>query len=202
MMITVAITGGYATGKTVVVNMFAKLGAHVLSADKIAHIAMRPHTPVWKEVVGYFGRGILKKDDQIDRRKLAKIVFSDKRRLKRLNEIVHPFVVRELKRTIQDKATRYRTGIFVIEVPLLFEVGLESWFRKNIVVVCNKEVQFERAKRRDRISNKELLMRIKSQWAIAKKKKLADFIVDNSGTRLETRRQVVGIWEELWKEER
>lgn len=202
MMITVAITGGYATGKSVVANMFARLGAEVLSADKIAHIAMRPHTPVWKEIVGYFGRDILKKDDQIDRRKLAKIVFSDKRRLKRLNEIVHPFVIEELKRIIQDKVTKYKIGVFVIEIPLLFETGLESWFTKNIVVLCNKTVQVERAKRRDKISNKELLLRIKSQWSIAKKKKLANFIVDNSGTRLETKRQAAGIWEVLWKKER
>lgn len=196
-MITIAITGGYATGKTVAANMFAGLGAEVLLSDRIAHMCMQPYTAVWKAIAGYFGRGILKSDDQIDRRKLARIVFRDKRKLKKLNQLVHPAVKAELERIIRDRKKKKRIKVLAVEVPLLYEAGMADWFDKVVVVVCNKDVQQERAGRRDDISKRELLLRIKRQWPLARKKRLADFIVDNSSTMAETKRQVVNVWKEV-----
>lgn len=194
-MITVAITGGYATGKTVVANMFAGLGAEVLVADRIAHMTMQPYSSVWKGIVEFFSKRILKRDDQIDRPKLARIVFRDKKKLNRLNKIVHPAVKEELKRIIQDRRRKGRIKILAVEIPLLYEVGMADWFDKVIVVTCNNDIQYKRG--RARTSKKELLLRISSQWPVTKKEKLADFIVDNSGTMEETKRKVVAIWNKL-----
>lgn len=196
-MITVAITGGYATGKTVVANMFAGLGAEVLVADRIAHMTMQPYSTVWKGIAGFFGKGILKSDDQIDRRKLAEIVFRDKKKLRRLNNIVHPAVKEELERIIKDRRVKGKVRVLAVEVPLLFEAGMAGWFDKIVVVKCSKNEQFKRARQREKTTGEELLLRIKSQWPMTKKEKLADFVVDNSGTMSETKRQVVEIWKEL-----
>lgn len=196
-MITIGITGGYATGKTLVAGMFKRLGAKVLFADRIAHRLMRPNTPVWKDVVGYFGQDILKKNGWIDRDKLARVIFADPKKRAILNKMVHPVVIEELKRLIQERHTTRRNSVLVVEIPLLFEVGLAGWFTKTVVVTCKRDVQYIRAERRDKISRKEILQRVKSQWPLTKKERMADFVIDNSGSAEETMWQVKRIWEEL-----
>lgn len=201
-MITIGITGGYATGKTVVADMFAGQGVEVVCTDRIAYMAIQPYTSAWKKVVDFFGKDILKEDDQINRRKLAKIVFADKKKLEKLNRFVHPLVKAELKRIIKDKKTKAKTEILAIEIPLLFEAGMEDWFDKIVVVTCKKDVQYKMADRRDNIPKEELLQRINSQWPLSRKKKMADFVIDNSGTMEETKRQVIKVCDELKREER
>lgn len=192
-MITIGITGGYATGKTAVAKMFAGQGAEVICADKIVHKVMQPYTAVWEKIIKVFSKKILKNNNNIDRRKLAKIVFTDKKKLVKLNRLVHPSVKMELKRIIQDRESKEKTKILALEIPLLFEAGMEDWFDKIVVVTCTKKVQYKRAKIRDGLSGGEFLQRIKSQWSLSKKKRKADFVVDNSGNVAETRRQVAEI---------
>lgn len=196
-MIRIGITGGYATGKTVVANMFAGQGAEVICADKIVHMVMQPYTAVWEKIIKVFSKKILKKNNNIDRRKLAKIVFTDKKKLVKLNRLVHPSVKMELKRIIQDRESKKKTKILALEIPLLFEAGMEDWFDKIVVVACNEDVQYKRAKRRDGVHKIELSQRIKNQWSLGKKEKRADFVVDNNGSRADTRRQVAEIWKIL-----
>lgn len=194
-MTIIGLTGGYAAGKTVVADLFRKLGADVLSADRIAHEAIMPDTDVWKKTVRYFGRGILLKNRKINRRKLAGIVFKDRKKLKKLNSIVHPAVKKEIRRIIKEKKANGTEKVFFIEAPLLFEAGIKKWFDKIIVVDCSEKVQFKRAKERDKISEKEIRLRIKSQLPLTKKIKMADFVIDNSRRLEETKKQVGKIWD-------
>lgn len=192
-MLVIGITGGYATGKTVVANMLKKLGAKVVDADRIARLVVKPRTLAWQKAVRYFGKGILRRDGFINRKKLARIVFSDSKKRQRLNQIVHPAVIREVKQVIKGGKSK----VLVVDAPLLFESGIEGLFDKVIVVSCSADVQFRRAKRRRGGSADEILQRIKSQWPLARKIKQSDFVVDNSGSITETRRRVRKIWDKI-----
>lgn len=192
-MITIGITGGYATGKTVVANMFKRLGAKVVDADNIARSVMKPHALAWQRVVNSFGKGILRKDGLINRRKLAEVIFADSMKRQKLNQLVHPPIINEIKRIIKVTAKRGKTKVLAVDAPLLFEAGIEGLFNKVIVVSCSADVQLKRAKRHRKLALTEILQRIKSQWPLVRKIKLADFVVDNNGSITETRRQVKEI---------
>lgn len=192
-MITIGITGGFATGKTVVAGMFKKLGAKVIDADRIARAVVKPHTLTWQKVVGYFGKEILRRDGFINRKRLAGIVFSDSKKRRRLNQILHPAVIGEIKQIIKGGKSK----VLVVDAPLLFEAGIEGLFDRIIVVSCPKEVQEKRAKRRDKLAEAEIFQRIKSQWPLARKIKRADFVVDNSGSITGTRKRVRKMWDKI-----
>lgn len=196
-MITIGITGGYATGKSVVAGMFRKLGAKVVSADTIARTIMKPQTLVWKKVVKCFGKEILRKDKLINRKKLAKIVFADFDKRQKLNQLIHPSVVDEIKRIIKTTAKKGKTTILAVDVPLLFETGLEGLFDRIIVVSCRASVQIDRAKRRNNLSKYQIFQRIQSQLPLKNKIKKADFVVDNSGSIGRTKSQVKEICEKM-----
>ena len=196
-MITIGITGGYATGKSVVAGMFRKLGAKVVSADTIARTIMKPQTLVWKKVVKCFGKEILRKDKLINRKKLAEIIFTDSVKRQKLNQLVHPAVVDEIKRVIKTTVKRGKPAILAIDAPLLFEAGIEGLFDRIIVVGCRTAVRIDRAKRRDELSKCQIFQRIQSQWSLKRKIKKADFVVDNSGSITRTRSQVNKIWNRM-----
>lgn len=200
-MITIGLTGGYATGKTKTAGMFLKLGAEVIYADRIAHKFMRPYSPVWKNIVKNFGKEILSAGNKINRKRLGDIVFCDWKLLKKLNRLVHPSVKVELRRIIRDKKKKGRTKIFILEIPLLFEAGIRDWFDKIVVIRCSQNIQYKRACSRDNIKKNDFLIRLKSQWPLNKKERLADFVVDNSGKLSETKKQVYKIWKELKRED-
>jgi dephospho-CoA kinase len=199
-MLTVGLTGSYATGKTKVADMFKQFGAEVVCADKIAHRLMLPKTVVWKKIIKNFGSEIIGQRNLIDRKKLGKIVFFNKKLLKKLNALVHPQIKAEIKKIIKGKTIKGRTKILILEIPLLFEAGTKNWFNRIIVVTCSKENQYKRAFRRENITKNDFLKRLKNQWPLSRKIKLADFIVDNNGSMAKTKKQVHGIWEEIIKE--
>lgn len=183
------------TGKSTVAELFARFGARVIDADRIAHLKMEPHSSVWKKLINAFGREILVENDRIDRRELAQIVFArEPQRLKELNSIIHP----EVLTTIHSKiAEARREGIpaVVIDAPLLIEAGLEEVCDKVIVVTAGKEVQKKRIRADDRFSYSEIKARTSFQLSPEDKKKKADYIIDNGSSLENTRTQVNEIWE-------
>ena len=187
------VTGGFGSGKTTVARTFKSFGAQVIDADKLAHACLVPGTRTYKKIVGSFGIGILKKNRTIDRGKLAAAVFNNKTLLSNLNNIIHPQVIRVLKVKIKHSRSRF----IVLDVPLLIESGLNRQVDKLIVVKTAKVKQFERIKNRDSLNTKDILKRIGYQMPLKVKAKLADFIIDNSGTVRETERQVKEIWKRL-----
>lgn len=182
----IGITGVFGSGKTTVAKIFKRLSnCDVIDADRIA----REVLPRLKEkVIREFGNIIIK-GKKIDRRRLADVVFNDKKKLSRLNRITHPNIIKEVGNRIKKSNRR----LIVLDVPLLIEAKMQKMVDKVIVVKCDDEKIIQRS----RFSRKETTMRIASQLPIEKKLKLADYIVDNNGSLKNTEEQVKKMLELL-----
>lgn len=195
-MLKIALTGGAGTGKSTVARMFAELGAVVLSADEIAREVVRPHTPAWEALRREFGPDFFHEDGSLNRVKLGRLVFAEPEALGRLNAIVHPAIIRELARRLAELAAR-GTPLVIVEVPLLFETGREGEYDAVIVVDAPLSEQRARLKARDDRGEEEISGLLAAQMPLAEKRRRADYVVDNSGTLEETRRQVEKLWQLL-----
>lgn len=195
----VGLTGGIVTGKSTVVKIFKKLGAQVIDADEIARMIVRPGEKAWHSIVENFGKGILKENLEINRKELAKIVFSDQTKLTLLNKITHPEIIAIIKKRIEQIRNCQKDVICIIDIPLLFEAHLEYLVDKIIVVYLNREEQIKRLLIRNNLTHQEARMRIDSQIPIEKKIKKADYVIDNCGSLVQTEQQARQIWQELKK---
>lgn len=206
-MLKVGLTGGIASGKSVVGEMFVALGAHVVQADHIAHSLMEPGEPVYNEVVRHFGREILNPDGSVNRGKLAEVAFgspgADQKssRVADLNRIVHPVVIRSQEEWMDAVGLQDPNGVAMVEAALLIEAGAADRFDKMIVVTCNTEQREERFARRQKIdlekARAEVARRMAAQLPDEEKIKAADYVIDNSGAVEHTREQVRQIWGKL-----
>lgn len=194
--IIVGVTGGFGTGKTTVARMFATLGAAVINADKIAHDVIAPEGGVYKKVISLFGKAILKRNGRIDRKKLGKIVFADKKKLSLLNSVIHPEVIRRVREAAKERKSRSKK-VFVIDVPLLIEAGLEEMMDKIVVVTIDQKTQIKRCTKKWSLSREAIMRRIRNQMSLSKKRQLADFIIDNNGSFDATKKEVKKIWREM-----
>lgn len=193
--IIVGLTGSFGSGKTTVAGLFKSSGARIIDADSIAHGLIKPKNPIYKKIINAFGRDILNKNKTINRNKLAKLVFNNKDLLERLNKIMHP----EIIRIIREKLKAAPAGIIILDAPLLIEKGLEKIADKVIVVTISREKQIERIRRKTDLKRQDILKRINAQIPLSHKVRLADFLIDNSGTIEETKKQVMAIRRLLWK---
>ncbi|MFA5059858.1 MAG: dephospho-CoA kinase [Candidatus Omnitrophota bacterium] len=197
-MLIVGITGSLATGKTTVAKMFKRYGAKILDADQMAHQALDSNRQCFLSIVRYFGKEILD-GKRIDRKKLADIVFEDPKKLKKLVSIIHPVVVKEIRAQVTQLKKSKKSGVLVLDVPLLIEAGLHKWVDFLIVVKAGQKKQVERAVKGKNIASQQAVQRIKSQMPLSEKIKLADIVIDNNKSLTETRRQVSAIWARLRK---
>jgi dephospho-CoA kinase len=193
--IILGITGSFGSGKSTVARIFASFGAAVIDADKLAHRCLRQQTKSYKKILAVFGRGILKKDKAIDRGKLAQAVFSNRKLLRRINRIIHPEVIRAIKARIKAAPEK----LVVLDAPLLIEAGLRKLVDKLIVVRISRRKQIQRIQSRDFLGKIDILKRVRLQVPLAEKLRLADFIIDNSGTLSKTTKQAERIRRLLWK---
>jgi len=189
----VGLTGNIGCGKSTVSSMFRELGAFVVDADKVIHSFYKKGHPVYERVLEVFGREILDEEGNVDRKKLAKIVFSDKEKLKKLEEITHKALYEELERL---EKTLPKDGVLILEASLLVEKGSYKKFDKLIVVYAPYEVCRERALKRG-FSLEDFERRWKLQMPIEEKVKYGDFVIDNSGSLEETYEQVKEVYEKL-----
>lgn len=193
--IVIGVTGSFGSGKSTVAGMLRSYGARVLDADKIARQCIRRGSNAYKRIAAVFGEGIFSRGREIDRRKLAAVVFSDKALLKKLTCIVHPQVIAIIK-----KAVRHSRGkAVVVDAPLLIEAGLHRIVDKLVVVKISRARQLKRIEKKLALSRRRILERIQAQLPFSRKAALADFIIDNNGTKEKTGKQVKKIWRELWK---
>lgn len=193
----IGLTGSFGTGKTFVASIFKSLGARVIDADKAAHITIKKGTTAYGKVVKLFGKDILGGRGEVDRKKLGKIVFADKGLLKKLNGIIHPQVIAYIKGEVR-KAGDAR--VLVIDAPLLVEAGLAGLVDKLVVVKCSKTKQVARCEKKFYLKRGEVLKRIASQIPLKRKMAMADHVIENSGTKSQTKKQVRKLWEEmLWR---
>ena len=189
-MIVVGLTGGIATGKSTVAQMFKRCGAIVIDADQLARDVVRPGKPAWREIVDVFGKDVLNRNGSINRRALGAIVFHNRRKLRSLERIIHPRVAREQHRLARRIAQRSPQAVVIYEVPLLFESGAHRRVDKIIVVTADRQTQIARLKQRNGLSRTEALRRIMNQMPLAQKVRRADIVLDGTGDKTLMRKEV------------
>jgi dephospho-CoA kinase len=199
-MIIIGLTGSVGTGKSTVANFFEELGAYVIDWDELAREVVRPHSMAWKEIIECFGKGVLNEDLTINRQKLANIVFTEKDKVTKLNQIVHPEVFKEDERIVNAIKNHDRDALVVKDIPLLFEHTHPIFTDKTVVVSASEETQLKRLEEKG-IGRDDAQNRIRSQLPLEDKIKSADFVINNNGPLEETKRQVEEIYSLLKKEE-
>jgi len=189
----IGLTGGIASGKTTVANMFRELAVPVVDADRLAHLALIKNK---EKIVTYFGREILDEKGEIHRRKLGEKVFENPKQLKNLEEMIHPFVqekVREKRRLFEIA----EHALAVYDVPLLYENKLQSSFDEVILVYVPEDISKKRLIKRSGLSEQEAEARLKMQMAIENKKKLADVVFNNEGDRDALKELVINYYNSI-----
>lgn len=176
----IGLTGGIASGKSTVVDALRNLGAVVIRGDDVAHDLMAPDTPVWKDVVQFFGKEVLLPDGNIDRKKLGKLVFDDPQLLKKLNEITHPRILEKFQNELARIKSNQPGAIVIMEIPLLFETHLDRICDEVWVVWVDRDTQIRRLMLRDTLSREDALKRIESQMPLDEKAGRADRVLDNT----------------------
>jgi len=198
-LIIVGVTGNIAVGKSAVARLFRELGAYVIDWDELAREVVRPHSKAWKEISEHFGKGVLNADLTINRHRLASIVFSDRRELAKLNEIVHPHVFEMDQMTTNEIKNRDPDALIIKDIPLLFEVARPIYVDKVIVVSASQETQLRRLEEKG-VDRGDAQRRIASQLPIEEKIRCADFVISNDGPLGDTERQVQDIYTLLMRE--
>ena len=196
-MLRVGLTGGLASGKSFVGHALAELGCYLIEADKLGHEVMQQGAEAYDAIVQEFGGGILDPNGQIDRRKLSALVWDHPERLEKLNSFVHPAVWAREERHMDEIAQADPHAIAVVEAAILVETGSYKRFDKLIVVTCTAEQQMERAMKRGSYSKEEVLSRISRQLPLADKVRVADYVIDTSGSKESTLEQVRAVYETL-----
>ena len=174
----VAVTGGIGTGKSEALKAFARAGAETISLDVVAHDLSRKGKPVHRALVREFGRSVLRPGGEIDRKALGAKVFARPRLRRRLEAAAHPPILREMRRRL----ARSRRPVAVVDVPLLFERGLQREFDVNVVVSAPRELRTRRVMRRDGVSRRQVLLRMRAQMPMAPKERMADVVIQNRGS--------------------
>ncbi len=194
----VGLTGGIASGKSTVSSLLKDKGAAIIDADEIAKEIMSKGKPVWVNVVNHFGEQILNDDkSDIDRKKLADIVFSDRVKLEALNSLTHPEILKEIKKQLENYKKAGRK-VIVIDAALLLESGLDTFVDEVWLVVVDEKTQLERLVMREKdMDFAQALNRIKSQMPLKEKLKYANRVIDNNSSIEETREQIDEIWREI-----
>jgi len=219
-LLKVGLTGGIASGKSIVGEMFVALGAHLIKADLIAHDLMQPGKPVYDEVVRHFGREVLNPDLTVNRAKLAEAAFgalapgtahppsasfsapsSIPSRVQELNHIVHPAVIRAQDEWMEEIGRQDPKAVAIVEAALILESGAARDFDRLIVVTCTDEQRVVRFAKRQQLTieaaREEVVRRMAAQLPEARKVEAADFVIDNSGALDRTHEQVLNIWPKL-----
>jgi len=207
--VKVGLTGGMACGKTVVGEMFVALGAHLIQADTVAHQLMQPGEAVYEEVVRRFGAGILNPDRTVNRARLAEAAFGgpgQASRIAELNQIVHPAVIQQEDRWMEEVGQQDPHAIAMVEAALILEAGTAERFDRLVVVTCRPEQRIERWATRTKVdletARREVTRRMAAQLPDEEKIKAADYVIDNSGSLDETSKNVEKVYEKLRGEEK
>ncbi|SRR3989338_2245214 len=188
----IGLTGNIGSGKTSIARIFRKHGFRILDADRIAHRILG--NEAFHEVIKQFGNKIITRN-KIDRKKLGRIVFSNKSKLDSLSKIIWPYVIAKIK----SEANKYPRDKLIVDAALLIESGLYRSMHKIILVKINPEIQIKRLLRRKKHTKEIIEKIIVTQLPQDKKEKYADYVIENSGSYNETKTQVAEIVEKIIK---
>ncbi|RMC01608.1 hypothetical protein DUI87_22049 [Hirundo rustica rustica] len=199
-MFLVGLSGGIASGKSTVVAVLRELGCAVIDADVIARQVVQPHSKAHQQILQHFGTEILLENGEINREALGNIIFSQPEKRRLLNSITHPEILKEMLKQVLKYfvlgnvaiSTGYR--YVILDIPLLFETrGLTRLMKYTVLVYCDPPTQLLRLMKRSGLSAAEAEARISSQLPLDEKRKWATHVIDNSGDRDSTRRQVLRL---------
>ena len=196
-MLVVGLTGGIASGKSVISKMLEEHGALLIDADEVSRELVAPHTKCWEKLISSFGKEILQEDLTLDRKKIADRVFNNPEELSKLNSLLHPEIIEQIEVQLKSIQEKDPEAIVIIDAALLVETGMYKKYDKLIVVRANEETQVKRIMARDSMSQIEAKRRIHSQLPLKDKIKKADFVIKNDGGLRETREQVEKVFNTL-----
>ena len=196
----VGLTGGIATGKSTVSALLRQLGCEIIDADLLAREVVEPGQPAWTTIVAEFGQDVLTGDGTLDRKKLGAIVFADPERRRRLEAITHPAIRERFQARLDELAEKGFTGIVIFDAAVMIESGNYKNMDRLVVVVTDEPTQMDRLRGRDGTDDAEGRRKIASQMPLSEKAKLADYVIDNSGTREATTEQVRRVFATLMSE--
>jgi dephospho-CoA kinase len=194
---TFGLTGGVASGKSTVAQMFAELGAKIIDADRLGHELIRAPRPAYHEIVSRFGFEILDPQGEIDRERLAAVVFADPEKLRALNAILHPRIMERCDQLAEGFHLQDSRVVVLVDAALIYEADLAHRFVKIIVTWCRPEQQLERLMARTGLARAEAERRIATQMPMEEKRRRAHFVIDCSGSLESTRPQVSELYPQL-----
>lgn len=192
----IGLTGGIATGKSTVAKLLTDRGAILIDLDGIAREVVEPGQPSLLAIAERFGQTVIQADGTLDRKKLGSIVFADAAERKALEAITHPAIRAVMKRRMAEHESRYPDKLVVVDVPLLFESKLESYFERIMVVYVPRDAQLRRLMERDKLTAEEAEKRLNAQMDIEDKRLKADILIDNGGSLANTTEQIDRYWRE------
>lgn len=200
-MAVVAITGELASGKSSVLRLLRRKGAHIFSADKNIHRLYRDKkSSVYKKIAKLFPDVLIGRKAMISRKKLGEIVFSNADKLRRLERIIHPAVIAELLRWVA--FANKKKAIYVAEVPLLFEKNLQGYFDYIVLVTARQDILIKRIRQKYKLSSAAALRRLRLFLPTAKKREMVDFVIDNSSNMNRLQKEVESLWKKLKQRQR
>lgn len=195
--LVIAITGGMGCGQTSVAKFMENAGAKIINADEMAKKAIEANEELQKELKTTFGKSIFYKNNQLNRKRLASVVFQDESKLQKLNRMVHPRMVELIVEEIEAGRSSGRYKIIAIDAALIYEINIENMFDSVIVVAAFMKNRIDRIANRDRHTRKHISDRIRNQLPIEDKIKWADFVIENNGTLKETEDRTKEVYREL-----
>jgi dephospho-CoA kinase len=196
MMLRVGLTGGIACGKSTVSGMLRDHDCQVLAADPLGHELLEPGQAAYEEVVREFGKDVLAESGKVDRKKLGAVVFADPAKRAKLNWILHPKILDVIRQWFKALDRPGGPEFAVLEAALIYEAAVNKELNRVVVCWCTPEQQLERLETRG-LTSEEARRRIAAQMPVEEKKRLADEVIDCSGSLEETERQVVQLIEKL-----
>jgi dephospho-CoA kinase len=197
--IKIAVTGGAGSGKSTVCKVFKKLDVIVFNADKFARDIVQKDSPAYHKIIEYFGKQLIEKDGRLNRRLLREIITTDHHAKNILERIVHPEIISLMKEKLLDAQKSGRN--IAIEVPLLFELGLENLFDLSVMVYSSKEHKIKRLEKRDSVTRQNALDLIELQMADKEKIKRSDFVIQNDDSKEQLEKDVKKLYEKILNQE-
>lgn len=195
MMKRIGLTGGIASGKSTASAILRRWGAYIIDADVVAHRLMEPQAPLYKAYCTHFGAGIVLPDGRLDRRRIGQIAFADPAERHWLDETAHPVIRKAMQQELA-RAEAAGEPCIILDIPLLFETDWQAHVDETWLIDVPASLQLARLQSRNGYSREEAERRIAAQMPLAEKRRLADILIDNSGTEQELTEKLRSLWQE------
>ena len=197
-MLKIGLTGGIGTGKSYVSSLFNKWGAYILDADSIAKNIINHNETAQSELIAEFGTDVMGANNKIDKKKLARIAFSDEDHQLQLNIIIHPYVFDKIDATFDKVLSESKHDVFVVDAALIYESGANTHMDYIVVVSSHLKLRVSRVMERGGLSRDEFMKRMKLQWTEEDKIHMADFIILNNASEEDLKKNTLEVFNQIF----